>query len=139
MPCFSNGPTLGDPHYTQWMSDIATKFESFSHVVDYYLGKAKLTLPQPADITDHGKVLGEWSDSLSRPGETLMPVNWDRVDPTVRQILLHLECDGIDEFRLNDIANFIINKFLHETPDPKHLGYLWVLYRCFSAMRNNEV
>ena len=140
MPCFSNGPNCDDVNYTEWMTDMAAEFEKFVHVVDYYFGKSSTTLPQPASITDNGwQILGEWSDPRSRPADTLMKVDWDQVDSIVRQILLHLDCDGVNEFRLNDIANFILNTYLHETPDPKLLGYLWVLFRCFAAMRNHEV
>lgn len=117
MPCFTTGPTPGTPEYEEWLPGVRRKLDSFTHVVDYYSRKAGFTTPEPTGCDDPD----EASVVASSPGN-------DRV---LEQILLHLDCDGVDVFQLNDIRNL-----LRDDRTPKGRGYLRVLNHCFRTLRN---
>ncbi len=117
MPCFSTGPDPGTPEYAAWLPDVRRKLDSFMHVVDYYYRKAGLQMPEPTGAPGPG--------GTSPPAES---VGNDRV---LSQILLHIDCDGVNVFHLNDIRNL-----LSSDDTPKGRGYARVLNFCFRALRN---
>ena len=137
MPCFRNAPDRGTDEYEKWLPEVESRWRSFRHVVDYYYAKASVVLPHPATVTRDD--LQAWGNPLERPQNPIAPVDWDENQAVIRQILLHIDCDGVDVFQLNDISNFLTEGFVEGTMKPEELGYLWALYQCFSAMRNNEV
>src|SRR4051794_8838794 len=117
MPCFSTGLTPGTPEYEMWVTDVQRTVVAFTHVVDYYYAKAGFPMPQPDTLQG----LREWCD-----GENLPPDAVGTADPggnkrVLRQILLHLDCDGVDVFKLNEIRNFLVTE-----RTPQRLGYLFV-------------
>ncbi|MCA9071842.1 MAG: hypothetical protein KDA84_23100, partial [Planctomycetaceae bacterium] len=105
------------------------KFRRLVHVVDYYYKKASLTLPQPHTVD----CWAEWLLGGS-PFDAVAPLDTPVNKLVLRQILLHLDCDGVEVFQLNDIRNFLINN-----PTPKRLGYGYIVSHCFVAMRRDEV
>lgn len=117
MPCFSTGPTPGTPAYVAWLPEVTRKLDRFVHVVDYYYQKAGLGMPEPSSTDLEGEGVA-WDDPLGN----------DRV---LEQILLHLDCDDVDVFHLNDIRNL-----LSDDHTPSGRGYLRVLNYCFRALRN---
>ena len=127
MPCFSNGPNPNEPEYDQWVSQVRPQLQAFTHVVDYYYRKAKLSLPHPGTVDN----LRAWFDNDELPDDVVEPVDAEDNSRVLRQILLHLDCDGIGVFQLNDIRNLLIRE-----RTPKNLGYLYALNHCFAAMRN---
>ena len=137
MPCFSSGPTPGTQEYEDWLPQVQKRLDSFIHVVDYYYHKAGLSLPQPHTIDG----LREWlrGGKLPPPHDAIKPVDLDKNTQVLRQILLHLQCDGVDVFQLNDIANLFSEKISTKEITPKQLGYCYVLNYCFSAMRNDNI
>jgi len=137
MPCFTNGPEPGTQEYEEWLPTVQSRWESFVHVVDYYFGKADEPVPYP-EVVD-GDTLRAWNNPLERYLKPVKPANWSKIHVVIHQILLHLDCDGVDVFHLNDISNLIVNKALEKSLTPQELGYLWVLSQCFAAMRRNEV
>jgi hypothetical protein len=117
MPCFSNGPEPGTPQYDAWLPDVRRKLDAFTHVVDYYYRKAGLAMPEPTG-----------SDTTGQEATPADPSGNKRV---LDQILLHLDCDGVDVFYLNDIRNL-----LREDDSPRGRGYARALSFCFKALRN---
>lgn len=117
VPCFSTGPEPGTPDYAAGLPEVGRKLAAFTHVVDYYYRKAGLAMPEPAACTDP-----------EDPPDTGVPAVDDRV---LDQILLHLDCDGVDVFQLNDVRNL-----LRHDQTAKGRGYARVLGFCFRALRN---
>ena len=130
MPCFSTGPTRGTPDYEAWLPDMQGKFDPFAHVVDYYYQMAGFPMPQPASV-EH---MREWCRAGDLPQDVTIPVDPDVNKCVLRQILLHLDCDGIDVFQLNDIGNFLLMECT-----PQRLGYAFVVIHCFAALRNHAL
>ncbi len=137
MPCFSNAPNPDDPHYKEWLTQVEALWDAFVHVVDYYFDKAGESVPYPEECDR--ETMRSWCNPLERYIKPAKPANWSRNAEIIRQILLHLDCDGITEIQLNDIGNFGDHKFRRGALTPNEIGYLWVQSQCFSAYRNNEV
>src|SRR3954451_10972033 len=127
MPCFSTGPTPGTPGYEMWFADVQRTVGTFTHVVDYYYAKAGFPMPQPDTL----ERLREWCDGENLPPDAVNSVDAEENRRVLRQILLHLDCDGVDVFKLNEILNFLV---MERTP--QGLGYLFVAQHCFIALRN---
>ena len=117
MPCFTNGPEPGTKEYDEWLPTAEGRLASFVHVVDYYFGKAGMSVPYPAAVDR--ETLQAWDNPLERYLKPVEPASWSKINVVVRQVLLHLDCDGIDEFHLNDISNLITNKALDNSLEPK--------------------
>ena len=131
MPCFSTGPDQGTQAYLEWLPQVQRMFDAFAHVVDYYYYKAGFPMPHPGMVDD----LDGWLFGGPRlPSDAIQPVNPDENTRVLRQIVLHLDCDGVDVFQLNDIRNF-----LRKEPTPKRLGYAFVAEQCFVVLRNDQV
>ena len=81
----------------------------------------------------------DWDNPLERYIRPTEPCNWTKISGVIRLILLHLDCDGVNEFDLNHIGNLLWDRFQQGTLTPQDVGYLWVRSQCFAAMRNNEV
>ena len=137
MPCFSDAPEHGTPEYERWLPDALARWNAFVHVVDYYFKNAGLSVPYPVEVTK--EIVRAWDNPLERYIKPTKPCNWTKIFGVIRQILLHLDCDGVTEFDLNHISNFLWDKFQQGTLTPQDVGYLWILSQCFAAMRNNEV
>lgn len=137
MPCFSTGPERGTPEYERWLPEATARWNAFVHVVDYYFKSDGLSLPQPAEVTI--EVVQDWDNPLERYIRPTEPCNWTKISGVIRLILLHLDCDGVNEFDLNHIGNLLWDRFQQGTLTPQDVGYLWVRSQCFAAMRNNEV
>ena len=137
MPCFSNGPDPGTAEYDQWLPEAESRWKAFVHVVDYYFRSAGEAVPFPAEVTS--EIVRAWDNPLELYIHPVGPANWTKTFEIVRQILLHLDCDGLNAFDLNHISNFLYDRFRQGELTPQEVGYLWVLSRCFAAMRNNEV
>ena len=136
MPCFSTAPDPGTKEYDLWVVDVRPKSEAFVHVVDYYFGKADEPIPHPAN--NDFETCENWNGLGERYLlETVAPANWSKVAVVIRQILLHLDCDDVSIFQLNEIRNFLI--LGPNATDLKNIGYRWISEQCFLAMRNNEV
>lgn len=116
MPCFRTGPEPGTPQYEAWIPEVRRKHDAFLHVVDYYYRKAGLTMPEPPEDRNR-----------RRGSPRAAPAGDERV---LEQILLHLDCDGVDVFQLNDIRNL-----LARDRTPRGRGYSRVLKYCFVALR----
>ncbi len=137
MPCFSNAPDRGTPEYERWLPEATARWEAFVHVVDYYFKSAGESLPYPKEVTK--EIVRAWHHPLERYMRPAEPANWTKIFEIVRQILLHLDCDGVNEFHLNHIGNLLEDRFQQGKLTPRDVGYLWVRSQCFAAMRNNEV
>src|SRR6266545_3715030 len=111
MPCFSNGPRPGTPDYDAWLPEVTRQLDSFTHVVDCYFGKAGLPVPRQDDAT-------------SDP-----PIDTRENEGVLRQVLLHLDCDGVDVLHLHDIRLLLGND-----PASKGHRYAAVLNHCFAAL-----
>src|SRR5262249_47225367 len=132
MPCFSTSPPPpGTPEYEEWLPRVQRMFDAFAHVVDYYYSKAGFPMPHPGMVED----LSAWLYGDRRlPSDVIQPVNPDENSRVLRQILLHLDCDGVDVFQLNDLRIF-----LYKELTPKRCGYAFIVNYCFVALRNDEV
>ncbi len=126
MPCFSSGPpNTGTSEYEAWLTDTRRMLDSFTHVVDYYYRKAGMEMPEPASPDDaHGPPDG--GGAQATPG--LDPDENARV---LQQVLLHLDCDDVNVFHLNEIRHL-----LRQDRAARWRGYLHVLNHCFRALRN---
>jgi hypothetical protein len=129
MPCFRTAPERESSEYGEWITTVTPKMEAFTHVVDYYYRAAGRPIPQPATV----EFIREWFRAGALPADAQPPVDATANTRVLTQILLHLDCDGVGVFQLNDIANLLL-----ESPTPRRLGYGFVLINCFVAMRTRD-
>jgi hypothetical protein len=108
------------------LAGVRKKLDSFRHVVDYYYRKAGIGMPQPANLDNRREW---WGRELPPAAASQVATSENR--GVLNQILLHLDCDDVDVFQLNDIRNL-----LSQDQTPQALGYAFVLQFCFVALRN---
>src|SRR4051812_11883471 len=125
MPCFSSGPTPGTHEYDEWLPVVNAVLDRFIHVVDYYYGKAGLTVPQPATPEDGRRTQSAGEMALG----AVEPIDARENARVLQQILMHLDCDEVGMLDLHELR-----LLLHNDPVSKGHRYTAVLNHCFSAM-----
>jgi hypothetical protein len=130
MACFTTtAPDPGTPQYEEWFHRIEPLAAKFKHVVDYYYGQAGFAMPRPQAI-DNAR---GWLCDSELPSDLREPVDLAKNEQVLRQIFLHIDCDGVSVFDLNDVG-----RFLNLERTPERLGYGFVQMYCFVGLRNKN-